>query len=321
MKNRPLIVLVGPTGIGKTAFAIAFAEALRQSGNVTCEVISADSRQIYQYMDIGTAKPEPEELAAVKHHLVDIVSPQQTVTLAEFQNRAFRTIDDIHDRESLPLLVGGTGQWVKAVVEGWGIPKVPPDPELRQKLEVEAARIGAEAFHTKLNEVDPVAASKIDYRNIRRVIRALEVFYKTGTPISTHQQKSPPPYQIQQVGLTMARDALYNRIDARIDRMMERGLLQEVEALLARGYGFNLPAMSGLGYRQFAPYFQADITLEEAIQNIKRDTRRFIRQQYNWFDLSDPSITWFDVSSSFQVDAITYLKESTENRNPNKYGT
>ena len=289
-----LVVLVGPTGIGKTRLAIQLAQSLLAEQQPV-EIISADSRQIYHGMTIGTAKPTAEELAAVPHHLVDIVSPDYVLTLAEFQTRAYQAIDTLHAADKLPLLVGGTGQWISAVVEGWGIPRVPPDAELRAELEAEAKRLGPEAFHAALVEVDPEAAAKIDYRNIRRVIRALEVYRKTGVPISVHQQKSPPPYHILKIGLTMPREALYQRIDTRIDQMITVGLEAEVRGLLDQGYNWALPAMSGLGYKQFAPYVQGEIDLAEVVAQIKKETRRFIRQQYNWFRLDDESIWWVDV--------------------------
>ncbi len=284
-----LLALVGPTGIGKTTLAINLAQAF--SG----QIVSADSRQIYQWMDIGTAKPSARELAAAPHYLIDIVPPDYTLTLAEFQERAHAAIESIHAQGDLPLLVGGTGQWVWSVVEGWGIPRVPPDLALRAKLEIEAETGGSEALHAQLAAVDPDAAAKLDHRNVRRVIRALEVYLKTGVPISVHQQKSPPPWQILIIGLTMPRDALYQRIDRRIDRMMEAGFLAEVKELLAQGYDLRLPSMSGLGYRQLGRHLQGELSLAEAVALTKKDTRRFIRQQYNWFRLDDERIFWLDV--------------------------
>ena len=297
----PLIAIVGPTGIGKTTLGIALAQTFAG------EIISADSRQIYREMNIGTAKPTPAERAAAPHHLVDIVPPDAVLTLAEFQERAFATIADIHARGKLPLLVGGTGQWVKAVIEGWGIPRVPPDPALRARLQAEADAIGAEAFHAKLAAVDPAAAAKLDFRNVRRVIRALEVYLKTGIPISKHQQKTPPPYRILQIGLTMPREQLYRRIDARIEAMMAAGFLAEVESLLERGYGLNLPSMSGLGYRQLGRHLRGEISLAEAVALTKKETRRFIRQQYNWFRLDDPAIRWIDVSVEDAISVAAAL--------------
>ena len=289
MKSSPLIAIVGPTGIGKTTLAITLAQAF--SG----QIVSADSRQIYQWMDIGTAKPSAAERAAAPHHLIDIVPPDYVFTLAEFQERAYAAIDAVHAQGNLPLLAGGTGQWVWSVVEGWGIPRVPPDQSLRAELEAEAQTIGAAAFHAKLAAVDPDAAAKLDHRNVRRVIRALEVYLKTGVPISAHQQKSPPPYRILMIGLTMPREQLYFRIDRRIDQMMAAGFLAEVKTLLAQGYHLDLPSMSGLGYRQLGRYLQGEISLEEAVMLTKKETRRFIRQQYNWFRLNDERIFWLDV--------------------------
>jgi tRNA dimethylallyltransferase len=286
-----LLVLVGPTGIGKTALAVRLAQTF--SG----QIVSADSRQIYQWMNIGTAKPSAGELAAAPHHLIDVVSPDYVFTLAEFQERAYAAIDAIHAQNDLPLLVGGTGQWVWSVVEGWGIPRVPPDLTLRAELQAEAQTIGSEAFHAKLAAVDPDAAAKLDHRNVRRVIRALEVYLKTGIPISVHQQKTPPPYRILMIGLNMPRESLYLRIDNRIDRMMEAGFLAEVEELLAQGYDLRLPSMSGLGYRQLGRHLQGELSLAEAVALTKKDTRRFIRQQYNWFRPDDERIFWLDVLS------------------------
>ena len=305
----PLIAIVGPTGVGKTALAIKLSLALAEADNLVCEIVSADSRQIYRMMDIGTAKPTSQELAAVPHHLVDIVPPDYIVTLAEFQERAYRAIDDIHARGRLPLLVGGTGQWVKAVVEGWGIPRVPPDQAIRARLEAEAEKKGAEALHVRLATVDPEAAARIDFRNLRRVIRALEVYEKTGVPISTHQERKPPPYRILQVGLTMPRETLYLRIDDRINAMFQKNLHQEVKVLREQGYSWQLPAMSGLGYRQFEPYFQGQISLDEVAASIKKETRRFIRQQYTWFRLDDGSIWWVDVSEAgFEAAVLEKVK-------------
>ncbi|MFQ5575693.1 MAG: tRNA (adenosine(37)-N6)-dimethylallyltransferase MiaA [Anaerolineae bacterium] len=292
--HPPLITIVGPTGVGKTALAIAVARAF--SGRI----ISADSRQIYRLMDIGTAKPTPQELAAAPHHLVDIVPPDYVLTLAEFQERAYAAINLAHAEGALPLLVGGTGQWVWAVVEGWGVPRVPPDPAQCAEL----AADGPAALHARLAAVDPAAAANIDPRNVRRVIRALEVYHKTGQPISRLQRKSPPPYRILLTGLTMPREQLYRRIDARIDRMMEQGLLAEVQSLLAQGYSLRLPSMSGLGYRQLGQYLAGAVTLDEAVAQIKKETRRFIRQQYNWFRPADDRIRWVDVSPGFEAGVL-----------------
>jgi tRNA dimethylallyltransferase len=289
----PLIVVVGPTAVGKTATAIRLCSDFRG------EVISADSRQIYRGLDIGTAKPTPEEQAAAAHHLIDVVDPDEVLGLAEYQALAYLAIDDVLARGRVPFLVGGTGQWVKGVVEGWGVPHVAPDHSLRAELKAAADRRGPLSLHTRLAEVDPDAAARIDPRNTRRVIRALEVYLKTGVPISEQQRSQAPPYRILMVGLTMPRELLYARIDERVERMLDKGLLAEVARLVAQGYSLDLTAMSGLGYRQIGQHLAGEISLHEAIRLIKKETRRLVRQQSNWFRLDDPAIHWFDVSGEF----------------------
>jgi len=304
--RNPLVVIVGPTAVGKTALSLRLAESLDG------EIVSADSRLFYRGMDIGTAKPTPEERARVPHHLIDIAKPDETVGLAEFQERAYAAIADIHARGKLPLLVGGTGQYVRAVVEGWRIPRVPPNTALRAELEAQAERDGATALHARLARLDPDAAKRIDPRNVRRVIRALEVCLLTGRPISAQQRKQPPPYHILQIGLTMERMALYARADRRVEAMIAAGLEDEVRRLLEAGYGWDLPAMSGLGYVQFRPYFEGRATLEEVVAEIKRATRRFIRHQYNWFRLNDPTIRWFDVTETTAEEIEAVVREWLE---------
>lgn len=285
----PLVVIVGPTAVGKTGLALRLAEDLR------AEIVSADSRQVYRGMDIGTDKPTAEERQRVPHHLVDIVDPDEEFTLAQYQDMAYAAIGHVLTRGRVPLLVGGTGLYIKAVVEGWDIPRVRPNEALRTELYREAEVKGGMALHARLRQVDPAAAEKIDPRNVRRVIRALEVYLETGRPISELQRRKPSPYRVLQIGLTMERAVLYQRIDQRIDRMIERGLVEEVRKLGEQGYGYDLPAMSGLGYRQIGCYLRGEISLEEAVRLIKRDTRRFVRQQYNWFRLDDEKIHWFQM--------------------------
>jgi len=292
-----LLVVVGPTAVGKTALAVRLGEALGG------EVVSADSRQVYRGMDIGTAKPTAEERARVAHHLIDLRDPDEPLSLAEYQALAYRTIDGLLARGRLPMLVGGSGQYVHAVVEGWGIPAVPPDETLRAQLYAEAETAGAEALYARLRALDDAAAARIDPRNVRRVVRALEVCLVAGRPISELQCKTPPPYRIVQIGLTRPRPALYRRVDERVDAMIAAGLAEEVRRLARAGYGWRLPAMSGLGYRQMGGYLRGETSLEEAVQSIKRETRRFIRQQYNWFRLSDPRICWFDLEA-FPLSAV-----------------
>jgi len=298
-----LIAIVGPTAVGKSELALRLAE---EFGG---EIISADSRQIYRGLDIGTAKPTAEERRRVPHHLLDVVDPDEVLTLAQYQELAYAAIDDILARSKVPFLVGGTGLYIKAVVEGWSIPRVPPNEKLREELYRLAELEGPEALHARLRKVDPVAAARIDPRNVRRVVRALEVYAETGRPISELQRRSPPPYRTLQIGLTMEREELYRRIDARVERMIERGLVEEVRGLIERGYGLDLPAMSGLGYREIGLYLKGEIGLEEAIRLIKRNTRRFVRHQYNWFRLDDPHIHWFDALSE-PYDQIRQLVAS-----------
>jgi tRNA dimethylallyltransferase len=288
--HTPLIVIVGPTGVGKTTLAIQLAQALDG------EIVSADSRQIYRGMDIGTAKPTPDERAGVPHYLIDILDPDDGFSLAEFQERAYAAIDDVVRRGRLPFLVGGTGQYVRAVVEGWVIPRVPPDPRLRAQLYADVERDGAQALYDRLLSLDPDASELIDRRNVRRVVRALEVCLKTGHPFSTQRGKTPPPYAILRIGLTMEREALYGRIDDRIDNMIAAGLVDEVRDLLAQGYGWGLPSMSSLGYVQLKGVFEGTSSLEEAVALIKKETRRFIRHQYNWFRPTDARIHWLDAA-------------------------
>jgi len=244
-------------------------------------------------MDIGTAKPTPAERTAAPHHLIDVVDPDQTLTMAEYQRLAYTAIDDIHRRGKMVLLVGGTGQYITAVLEGWRTPEVAPNPALRAELASYAAEHGAEALFERLRALDAESASSMDPYNVRRTIRALEVCIETGQPFSAQRRKMPPPYQVLEMGLTMEREALYARLDTRIDRMMADGLLGEVRALHARGYDWRLPSMSGLGYAQLGAYLRGETSLAEAVMAIKRDTRTFVRRQYTWFRRHG-ALTWLD---------------------------
>jgi tRNA dimethylallyltransferase len=286
--NR-IIAIVGPTATGKSALAIQLALVLGS------EIVSADSRQVYRYMDIGTAKPNREDRAKVPHHLIDIITPNEDFTLATYQELAFEAIADIQRRGKLALLVGGSGLYVRAVTGGLSIPKVAPDPELRRKLEERAAQEGYQVLYSELQKADPAAAEKIDPRNVRRVIRALEVCMTAGVPFSQLKQSSPE-VPVLTIGLTTERADLYKRIDSRVDDMIERGLVDEVKWLLDRGYSPELPAMSGLGYKQIVAHLKREISLEETIQHIKYETHRFARHQYAWFRLKDERIHWFDIS-------------------------
>jgi tRNA dimethylallyltransferase len=269
--------IVGPTAVGKTALAVAMAA--RQGG----EIVSADSRQIYRSMDIGTAKPTPAERAAAPHHLIDIRDPDEEFSLAAYQELARSAIDAVAARGRAPLLVGGTGQYLAALLEGWQIPRVPPQPELRTALEREAATAGAEALHRRLAEVDPAAAAQIAVANVRRVVRALEVYTVTGQPISAQQTREPPPYAVRTIWLTRPREELYARADERVDAMIAAGLPAEVAGLRERGYGWELPAMSSLGYLQLRPYLEGAASLAACVERLKYDTHSFIRRQGAWF--------------------------------------
>ncbi|MFC2027152.1 tRNA (adenosine(37)-N6)-dimethylallyltransferase MiaA [Chloroflexota bacterium] len=286
--SNPLIAVVGPTAIGKSGLAIELAQKL--SG----EIVNADSRQIYRYMDIGTAKPTLKEQSTVPHHLFDIVNPDEEFSLALYRDLATKSISNIHKKGNLPIVVGGSGQYVWTVLEGWTIPEVPPNPQLRQELESRAEREGGDALYLELKTLDPEAAVKIDPRNVRRVIRAVEVCHLTGEPFSELRMKNPPDYDMQILGLTTDRTKLYDRVDRRVDIMIEQGFIEEVRGLLERGYSLELPAMSSLGYREIGRFINGEIDLPETRQQIKFITHKFARHQYSWFRLSDPRIQWFD---------------------------
>lgn len=287
----PLIVIVGPTSVGKTDLAIKLAQSLNG------EIISADSRLFYRGMDIGTAKPGPEELMIVPHHLIDVTDPDETWSLAHFQDMAFAAIGEIHRRHRLPFLVGGTGQYVRAVIENWQIPRSNPDPRLRTALARWAEAVGPDGLHARLYSLDPTAAAKIDPRNVRRTIRALEVIFSTGLRFSDQRLRGHSLYTSVLIGLTRPRDELYQRIDDRIDDMIRQGLVEEVRGLLADGYSPDLPALTAIGYREIVDYLRGRITLAEAIMLIRRATRVFVRRQANWFRGDDPDINWFQVNS------------------------
>lgn len=273
----PLVAIVGPTAVGKTTLAIAVAQRLGG------EIVNADSRQVYRDMNIGTAKPTSAERACAPHHLYDIVDPDEPFSLAVYQELATATIREITSRGNVPLLVGGTGQYLAAVLEGWTVPRVPPQPDIRARLQAEANSLGTAALFDRLQRIDPHAAATVQPNNLRRIIRALEVYEATGVPISEQQRKVPPPYCITTLWLTLDRTALYGRIDDRIDRMIADGLVDEVRGLIERGYGWELPAMSSLGYKEFRPSFSGEATLEECITRLKFNTHAFARKQDMWF--------------------------------------
>ena len=260
------------------------------------EVVSADSRTVYRWMDIGTAKPTREEQARVPHHLLDVVDPDESYSLALYQRQALGAIERIQARGKVPLLVGGAGLYVSAVCEGLTLPEVAPDPAFRARMEARAQDEGWQALQRELAAVDAVSAERIDPKNVRRVIRALEVFHATGTPFSAFQRKSGhSPLTCMTIGVQLERQALYARIDARIDVWMANGFVEEVAALLARGYPPQLPSMSGLGYRQVAEYLAGEIDLETAVERFKSATHQYAKRQMTWFG-ARPAIDWVDLS-------------------------
>ncbi|NQT05786.1 MAG: tRNA (adenosine(37)-N6)-dimethylallyltransferase MiaA [Dehalococcoidia bacterium] len=309
---KSIAAIVGPTGIGKSRLAIHLA---RKFGG---EIVGADSRQVYRHMDIGTAKPDLKDRAHIRHHLIDIVDPNQDFSLAQYQALAFDAIREIHGRDKLPVLAGGSGLYVRAVLEGWQLPEAKPDSELRRCLEKKAADIGYQGLYEELTRVDPAAAQKIDPRNVRRVIRALEVHHQTDTASSQLQNKKTMPYRSLVIGLTAERKELYRRIDKRVDDMIGQGLVAEVEKLVNMGYDFNLPAMSGIGYKQIALFLRGEISLEDAVQQIKYETHRFVRHQYAWFRLNDAQIHWFDIAQIRETEIEVLVSRFLEGKTDHK---
>jgi tRNA dimethylallyltransferase len=289
---QPLIILLGPTAVGKTELSIQFAKSLK------AEIISADSRLFYRGMDVGTAKPDPDQLREVPHHLIDVSEPDDTWSLARYVRILPDIIDDISKRGKLPILVGGTGQYIRAVVEGWDLPGVKPDPELRRILELWVEEIGPGGLRKRLMVLDPEAADGIDGPNIRRMIRALEVIFSTGKTFTAQKGKQGTDYEILQLGLIRPREELYNRIDERAEAMIEAGFVKEVKNLIKAGYSLDLPAMSAIGYKQVGHYLKGSITLEEAVRQIKSRTRKYVRQQANWFAEDDQQIHWFNAGEN-----------------------
>ena len=287
-----LLVIVGPTGVGKSALAMRLAREFDG------EIIGADSRQVYRYMSIGTAKPSDADRAEIPHHIVDIIEPDDRYSLALFLRDARHTIHNAKEtRARLPLVVGGTGQYVWGLLEGWQVPEVNPNAKLRETLESRLESEGVGALYEELRHIDIEAAARVDGRNPRRVVRALEVALSGDDDASTggarrRPRKIPPDYDAKIIGLTMERTALYARIDARIDAQMADGWLDEVRQLRERGYGMQHAALSGLGYGELMRHLDGELPLDEAVQRIKYRTHRYARQQYNWFRLSDERLRW-----------------------------
>ncbi|MCL6478486.1 MAG: tRNA (adenosine(37)-N6)-dimethylallyltransferase MiaA [Peptococcaceae bacterium] len=285
----PLLAIVGPTATGKTEISV---HAARRLG---AEIISADSMLIYRHMNIGTAKPSPEEMGGVPHHMIDVADPGETFNVALYSQHVKTILHDIIKRKKLPMLVGGTGLYVRAVIDGYNFSEAGTDQELRAGLMQECAVRGKAALHRKLREVDPEAALRLHVNDVKRVVRALEVYYLTGKTLSgSAGRENRPSYNLLMYGLTMDRKELYARIEKRIDNMMSAGLVEEVRGLLARGYSPHLTSMQGLGYKEIILYLNGKLTLAEAVALLKRNTRRFAKRQLTWFR-RDERIKWIDV--------------------------
>lgn len=310
MDSLCLVTVVGPTAVGKSRLALQLAQGFNG------EILSADSRQVYRYMDIGTAKPTAAERALVPHHLIDIVNPDEPCSVALYQEQAQAAIGAIAARGHLPVVVGGSGLFVWALLRGFQLPRVPPNWCLRRELERQAALDGAAALHRRLRAVDPFTAEAIDPHNVRRVIRALEIYQATGRLPSEMRRAVPAPYRTLVIGLTLERPELYRRIDQRVEEMMARGLVDEVRQLVAMGYGFQLPAMSGLGYRQMGMYLRGEVSLAEAVEKIKYGTHRFARHQYAWFRLNDPAVSWLPANAEGLAQAAAEVREFLVSQHP-----
>ena len=304
--KHPLILIVGPTAVGKTEIAIQLAERLNG------EIVSADSRLFYRGMDIGTAKPTRAEQKRVPHHLIDIADPDEILSLAVFQQKAQEVITDIHERGKIPFLVGGTGQYIRAVTEGWTPPEVKADVRLRGELERLREEKGILWLHDKLRNLDSTSAEKIDARNYRRTIRALEVILTTGKRFSDQRGQIESEYHLITIGLTRPRAELYARVDQRIEAMFANGFLEEVRGLLQRGYSPSLPTMSAIGYRECIRVINGELNEEQAKVEIRRATMVFVRRQANWFKESDPKIKWFRVEEGTVEEIESYVRNMLE---------
>jgi tRNA dimethylallyltransferase len=284
----PLVVVAGPTGVGKTSLSLSLA------GEFDAEIVNADSRAFYRGMDIGTAKPSPEERLAVPHHLIDILDPADEMSLAHFQQLAFEAINDILWRGKLPMLVGGTAQYLNAVVENWRVPQVAPDQAFRRELEQRVESEGVAGILEELRTVDPASAERTG-PNPRRIIRALEVYRNTGTPMSQLVGKNEPHYQALQFELWLPREILHQRISQRVEDQIRRGLIDEVRALLDSGVDPGVPAFSSIGYREVVSHIRGEVSLEETAAAIRHATNRLVRHQQTWFR-KNPEMTRIDLT-------------------------
>lgn len=299
-----LLVLVGPTASGKTKLAIELAKAING------EVISADSRYFYRELNIGTAKPSQQELAAVPHHLINITTLDEPWNLGMYQQYCIRLIAEINARNRLPILTGGTGQYIRAILQNWKIPPQAPSEELRKAIEAWGNEIGFDQLYKRLSWIDPPAAEHIDYRNKRRTIRALEVIFTSGQRFSNSRGENTSPYNALMLGLNLPREILYHRINQRIDQMISSGWIEEVMALKAEGKSEAMKKMGVIGYPELSGYLEGSLTLEEAIRLIRRNTRIYVRRQANWFKPTDAEINWFNAQDPDLLEQILDLVRS-----------
>jgi len=309
-KNKiPLIVITGATGIGKSALAMELAQ------EINTELISADSRQIYKEFNIGTAKPTLEEQNLVKHHMIDIREPQENFTVAEYIEEVTPVIEDVYKRNKVPLMVGGTGLYVKSVIEGFSIPRVEPLPELRKELKEQAEKFGNAFLYQKAMDIDPESTSKIHENDIFRVVRILEIFEQTGKAMSSLKARSNEPiYDLIYVGLDLDREILYERIGLRVEKMFEEGLLKEVEQIIEK-YGKDLPLLQTINYREVKSFLLGEITFEEAKELMKKDTRNFAKRQLTWFR-QDKNLIWKEIRDYDDIKTIiSYIKEKMIEKN------
>lgn len=308
MPSEPkVIAIVGPTASGKSAVGLELALALDG------EIVSADSMQVYVGMDIGTAKATPEERALVPHHLIDVAQPDEIFSVARYQELAGAAVEDIWARGRLPVLVGGTGLYVDALIYGFLFPDEGRNPAIRAELERKAREVGVAALHDRLRSVDPKAAARIHHNDLRRIVRALEVYQVTGVPISEMQRRhrGGKRYDARLFGLTMSRQQLVKRINDRVDQMVEQGLLDEVRRLLGAGYGPELTSMQAIGYKEFAEYVRGEATLEEALERIKVGTRRYAKRQMTWFK-RNTDIEWINMDDyATPAEAAAYIGQAT----------
>ncbi len=302
--HQPVVAIIGPTAVGKTGLAVELAE------HFDGEIVSADSRQFYRGMDIGTAKPSPDELARVPHHLIDVADPDEPWSLAAFKREAAAALADIHSRGKLPFLVGGTGQYIYGLLDDWQIPNQQPDTHMREVLEAWGHQLGPYPFHKKLALIDPVAAAVIQPENLRRTVRALEVILLTGHRFSEQRRLGASPYSLLKIGLIRPRAELYARADARISAMLAEGLVEEVRQLRERGFTADLPTLSAIGYREICAYLDEEMSLDEAVTQMKRLTRDYIRRQANWFKQNDPSIHWLPAGPMTVAQAVQMIENA-----------